>query len=292
MRRGFTMVEILVVIVIICILVAILLPVLSRARQKAYEATCLSNQQQAVKDVIMQVQDNKESFQGVVCDTDTQLWRADMEPRILRCPASTNDGSVNAPCIGFNMYLYGQGYGDVKAPASAIMTADATYNVLRDKNDVDMKRHGTGYIAGFVDGHAKLIDPKSVPVMFGPGEEGTTYSFCAESTPVSFTAANAAEGKNAGVQEGENLLLTNDSGADITAKVTESGGTTAPTNGFNPATADLTIHKGTGKGFLLYCYTDSDGNKVDTTYTFGDGDKTVTVTVAKPKPPDTGTPSS
>lgn len=44
MRRGFTMVEILVVIVIICILVAILLPVLSRARQKAYEATCLSNQ--------------------------------------------------------------------------------------------------------------------------------------------------------------------------------------------------------------------------------------------------------
>jgi prepilin-type N-terminal cleavage/methylation domain-containing protein/prepilin-type processing-associated H-X9-DG protein len=291
MRRGYTLVEILVVIVIIAILVAILLPVLSRARGKAYEATCLSNQQQAVKDVLMQVQDNKESFPGALGVEEEQTWRGGMEARLLRCPASNNDGSVKSPCIGFNMYLYGQGYGDVEKPSSAIMTADARFNLLRDKNDVEPKRHGTGYIAGFVDGHAKLIDPATQSVIYGPGEEGNTYySLCAVNVAVSFTAADAATGKSTGAVEGENLLITNDSGGDLTVKVTVSGGTTPPTKGFNPAKDNLTIHKGMGKGFLLYCYTDDSGEKVDTVFTFGEGSNVVTITVPKPRLPESETP--
>jgi prepilin-type N-terminal cleavage/methylation domain-containing protein/prepilin-type processing-associated H-X9-DG protein len=46
MRKGFTLIELLVVIAIIAILAAILFPVFAKAREKARQASCLSNMRQ------------------------------------------------------------------------------------------------------------------------------------------------------------------------------------------------------------------------------------------------------
>jgi prepilin-type N-terminal cleavage/methylation domain-containing protein len=62
LRRGFTLIELLVVIAIIAILAAILFPVFARARNKAREASCISNGKQLALAVRMYVQDYDETF--------------------------------------------------------------------------------------------------------------------------------------------------------------------------------------------------------------------------------------
>src|SRR5215469_2583600 len=64
---GFTLIELLVVIAIIAIIAAILLPVLSQAKLKAMEATCLNSQKQLATAWIMYTDDNK----GLLVNLDT-----------------------------------------------------------------------------------------------------------------------------------------------------------------------------------------------------------------------------
>jgi prepilin-type N-terminal cleavage/methylation domain-containing protein/prepilin-type processing-associated H-X9-DG protein len=56
-RSGFTLIELLVVIAIIAILAAILFPVFAQAREKARQATCVSNEKQLGIATMMYMQD-------------------------------------------------------------------------------------------------------------------------------------------------------------------------------------------------------------------------------------------
>lgn len=61
-KRGFTLIELLVVIAIIAILAAILFPVFARAREKARQASCLSNLKQLALAMLMYAQDYDETW--------------------------------------------------------------------------------------------------------------------------------------------------------------------------------------------------------------------------------------
>jgi len=60
--RGFTLIELLVVIAIIAILAAILFPVFAKAREKARQITCASNEKQLGLGILQYIQDNDEQF--------------------------------------------------------------------------------------------------------------------------------------------------------------------------------------------------------------------------------------
>lgn len=136
-RRAFTLLELLVVIGIIAILAALLLPVLTAAKKKAAQTTCINNLKQLGLGMQMYVSDNRDYFPGIASGhygfhaEDWIYWRTNtMYPQFeqspiltaipglqkpsLRCPLDINDADRLAVGLPQGPYLFSysfNGYG-------------------------------------------------------------------------------------------------------------------------------------------------------------------------------------
>lgn len=141
MRKGFTLIEMLTVIAIVAVLAAILFPVLSSARGKARQATCLSNLRQVGEAIGLYEQDSggflptwsithptqssppatRDLPAADVVTWDLSIMKYLKDKRVLMCPSNPTDGvnlSTKARnARAYTIAQYTQSYTAVNRPA-------------------------------------------------------------------------------------------------------------------------------------------------------------------------------
>jgi len=191
MRRtaGFTLIELLVVIAIIAILAAILFPVFAKAREKARQASCLSNVKQLTLAALMYTEDYDEVLPVTIGGSSAMQMRTTfelIEPyvknlQIRRCP-SDPQGAIDLTAYGLSRYSYVWNkaafayrlpvpgpppqpvvaLGAIPYPSETTAVFDG-YPVMPGPQLYTAHRHNEGANVGFLDGHAKWHQRLSPP---------------------------------------------------------------------------------------------------------------------------------
>ena len=187
-KQGFTLIELLVVIAIIALLAALLFPVFAKAREKANQATCISNQRQIAAALTLYIQENDE-----LCPSTATTWQAvGLYGDVLRDPSTNKVTTVSA--YGYNAQIAGMALGNITSPQQMILTADS-YNpqcLLYNSADLDTTRHDGQFIASFVDGHVDKLPTVSSTAYLVTPTDLTSQLWSASWSTCTYAYASAA----------------------------------------------------------------------------------------------------
>jgi prepilin-type N-terminal cleavage/methylation domain-containing protein/prepilin-type processing-associated H-X9-DG protein len=158
-KKGFTLIELLVVIAIIAILAAILFPVFAKAREKARQASCQSNEKQLGLSFIQYSQDYDEKWPGGYDGNSTtaiasvvgapgtavvsgagwagQLYTYTKSTGIYKCPDDSTPVIAGTPTSYPVSYAYNSNIAGPDSPVSnAQFSAPASTVVLAEAEGV------------------------------------------------------------------------------------------------------------------------------------------------------------
>jgi len=139
-------------LVTVAVLAAILFPVFARSREKARQASCLSNVKQLALGAMMYTTD----YDEILPPHDNWPDHLDpymKNPLIYRCPAEPElrIGYEYAPSLGRRTL------DSVQYPARTLLMWDARGEGAPLSNAQPAYRHNRGLNANYVDGHAKWV---------------------------------------------------------------------------------------------------------------------------------------
>lgn len=179
-QHAFTLIELLVVIAIIAILAAILFPVFSKAREKARQTKCISNQKQIALAIKIYTQENEEEL-----PVSDQVWGLISSAKVKQCPNKPTGISYV-----FYSYLSGKALGKFQdTESSTQMIADgvpSANGIATDFNQIDRSRHNGKAIVAYLDGHVELTSNVGSPT----GGIPYTNNLVVYLDPVNYTAGN------------------------------------------------------------------------------------------------------